>query len=768
MSRNLLERTLQHLNSQHLSKVCERYSLPSQPLHEKTLRDALLKALQNPQAFEDLQGTLTPFEHQMLWYIKLKGGTVNGWELVAHALCISDGPPEFTPIHLFTTGLRDIEANSYLYLLFQDLLIVPIDQQSSWLKGKRAGTDDFRVQADRRILDLLVPPPAAVPLTYQVPTVPHAAPTRHPVHLLIQLALLWRHMLHEGPIKITQQGQYPKTFLQGLERHLHLTSNQVEVLLNTMLHLGVLRVEDHQVRAVLDRFKVQLRRPLKEQFLDVVTGYLKLYGGDVRLVPYTWIIMRALSLLPGPVDLSIGLKTLEEGFLGAFLVSDNGRNHFEHPMQAHQITDTHWSHLELLGILEVNWEQNLLMPTEGLNWLESLTQVPDRSGPESVAPCMVIQTNFEVMVYLSMLAPEHLQVLLLMHITHMDPQTLTAEINKTSFLQGMEVLGSFEDALALLQQASLTPIASNVLGTLYGWAKRKAGNVLRSNVTLLEFPTREERDQHHETVGGYAEKVGQTRLLVKDQRRLPREWKSLDYQQPLSQHAMVIAENGEVQVRGTRDLITQALVERYLQETPTGTYQFKPDALRSGSLTPTQRKRFEHRLGGRLPGYVMALIDIHAGLTQPPICEEVMVFRHPRAQQLAEHPRLRVYLQEALAPTTYLISKEHQLGLQEALQELGLPPLSPQDLPASRLSTHLPMRELRNLLQEAIEHQRVVDLLHQVEPQNQGQPEAALRELLQPVELYQLQQQWHVVVRNLDGNAEHTIALKHIQGIKVS
>ena len=111
---------------------------------------------------------------------------------------------------------------------------------------------------------------------------------------------------------------------------------------------------------------------------------------------------------------------------------------------------------------------------------------------------LVVQPNFDVVAYLDQTDAQGIGSLglLLENVKPTLGAVQTFRITHQAFYRALELGLTYERALQLLQQASQHELPPNVLETLKDWSARRESMVVKSNVTLLGFASRLERDSH--------------------------------------------------------------------------------------------------------------------------------------------------------------------------------------------------------------------------------------------------------------------------------
>jgi hypothetical protein len=134
---------------------------------------------------------------------------------------------------------------------------------------------------------------------------------------------------------------------------------------------------------------------------------------------------------------------------------------------------------------------------------------------------LVVQPNFDVVAYLDQTDAHGIGSLglLLENVKPTLGAVQTFRITHQAFYRALELGLTHESALELLQQASQHALPPNVLETLKEWSARRESMVVKSNVTLLGFANRLERDSH--LVQGVGRACGDRWVILEAGQNLP-------------------------------------------------------------------------------------------------------------------------------------------------------------------------------------------------------------------------------------------------------
>ena len=108
-------------------------------------------------------------------------------------------------------------------------------------------------------------------------------------------------------------------------------------------------------------------------------------------------------------------------------------------------------------------------------------------------PSLLIQPNFDILVYLDKLTPFALTALSCADCTRVDAQTASYTLSRGSLYRALESGLPLGDLLHLLRDHSMG-VPDNVTRSLNDWASRRERLRVQEDVKLLEYATSKERD----------------------------------------------------------------------------------------------------------------------------------------------------------------------------------------------------------------------------------------------------------------------------------
>ncbi len=345
---------------------------------------------------------------------------------------------------------------------------------------------------------------------------------------------------------------------------------------------------------------------------------------------------------------------------------------------------------------------------------------PDTGKPNK--PSLLIQPNFDILVYLGELSPLAITALGCADCTRVDAQTASYTITRSSLYRALEAGLELEALLKLLQDHS-RGVPDNVARSLRDWASRRERLHVRERVKLLEYTSQGERDAALNTFKD-ASAVAERFLLLET---VPKQLKvSVRHQYNLAPaRTLRFHPEGHFQLEGATDLAGRAVLAQLATQDLDGTYHLDVAAIRAGTLNTAARETLTARAKGGLPPQLEALMNIWEGRSTAPALAKISVFQHPSATALAKHPGIAQHLGQQLNDTSYLVAEGHQEGLEQRLSDLGVklsegfaPHIKPQAVQGSIMQNGLDTRKMRVLIQATISEGRSLELRYHQEKES--------------------------------------------------
>ncbi len=380
-----------------------------------------------------------------------------------------------------------------------------------------------------------------------------------------------------------------------------------------------------------------------------------------------------------------------------------------------------------------------VMPALGLTWLaqgqrlqrakqppdvkqfrQLLGLDPDTGKPNE--PSLLIQPNFDILVYLNRFSPLALTALSCTDCTRVDAQTASYTVTRSSLYRALEAGLELDTLLKLLQEHSMG-VPDNVARSLRDWASRRERLHVQEGVKLLEYASQDERDAALNTFKG-ARAVAERFLLLKT---VPEQLKvNVRHQYNLAPaRTLRFHSEGHFQLEGATDLAGRAVLAQVATQDLDGTYHLDVAAIRAGTLNTAARDTLTARARGGLPPQLEALMNIWEGRSAAPALAKISVFQHPSAVALVKHPGIAQYLEQQLNDTSYLVKEGHEKGLEQRLSDLGVklsegfvPHIKPQAIQSSIMQNGLDTRKMRVMIQATIGEGRSLELRYHQEKES--------------------------------------------------
>jgi Helicase conserved C-terminal domain len=727
-----LEQLADILGTSHLNRVARRFSGEKGLSSRASSLDALRKALSSPSRLDGLIRQLHPTELQLLGEVQRGGGAVDGWALYTFARLrgLSAPPIKFSSssASLFG-GYRGAEfaGADLIWTLFADGLLIPAAIPNAWLHNTysyyrhQLGVDlaSSWVIADPRLLSRLPPVSAARP-TFTVASAPAPVSSEADSRALsaaeadsrastaltaLRLLEVCRGLSRLGGLAVTQGGTYNKSALGRLTALLPALADAGEWV-TLAQHLGLARLDatGKRVQAVPERV-----RALGSSGSEALVGRLAALLGSLsrpedrqHYLPSAGALraclMQLLRDLPHATTEREVQRVMEE-----LLPAELRTQMMDYRRQVDPKAWTAWLAATLRGTLS---EFGVVIvagsgPSAVITPGAMLRAAPggDRPPEAPSAPAWILQPNFELLVYPAQLLAHHFQILSAAQAVRFDQQTATYRLTRDSVHAALESGLSLDDLLNGLQAGSATPLSANVGTTLRDWAARRERVTLRQGVTLLEYPTRSERDAAVLRAGGRS--VGDHLIMLEPGQLLAPHALTLTYDQA-PRKVLDFRADGSFSLTGPLDFLLRHLLDGRVDGGP-HRYTIRPTP--PGRLPQTFLGELEARSSGRLPATLRLQLGVWSGVLAPPSVAAVTLIQHAQAQTLAQHPSLSDLIGTVLGPTLFTVQPGKESAFQAALSTLGLSPTH-DIVAASGVATDLVMltdtRKKREYLEDAI------------------------------------------------------------------
>ncbi|MDQ3457904.1 MAG: helicase-associated domain-containing protein [Deinococcota bacterium] len=353
--------------------------------------------------------------------------------------------------------------------------------------------------------------------------------------------------------------------------------------------------------------------------------------------------------------------------------------------------------------------------TEALRTLLGLD--PDSGKPKEA--CLLIQANFDILVYLDKLSPLAIAALGCADCTRVDAQTASYTITRSSLYRALEAGLELEALLERLQDHSMG-LPDNVAHSLRDWASRRERLRLQEGVSLLEYASHKERDAALNGLAG-ARAVAERFTILADKAQPPKVKVRHRYSLAPTR-TLRFQPEGHFRLESATDLAGRAVLTQVASRDADGSYRLDREAVRAGTLTPAARDTLLARAQGGIPAQLEALLSIWEGRSAAPSVATISVFQHPSAAALVKHPQLAQHLDKGLNDTSYLIKEGHEQKLEALLADLGVTlergfrtDIKAEAVQGSIMQSGLDTRKMRVMIETAIGEGRSLELRYHQE-----------------------------------------------------
>jgi Helicase conserved C-terminal domain len=664
------EKLFVHLNLGDLLRVARRFQPDTQATNTTAVRKVIVDSL--TKNLPDLIASLSLEEHHLLWRVRLAGGTIGGWNLVAFAAFagwIDDDPN-------LGQGNAQVLAGARFLKSFVDtgILIANNSQINSWnpqnrFYGMPSVRDDL-IGADQRILEAISEPPALKFIAFDLPQIRGVrVQTRAAIAPLLELHEAHRALLLEGRIALTQEGTPHKGTLKRMQKTSPVLGESLPMNLLALLKLGALVPTGAQLVPSEVAWKTFCDLPVAMQLETITRVFLSMSGnvgsnGNIddavtNAGAGREALMMGVGLLEHPARLEdvaqalcdrvLRLMMFERGF---FLRGRQERASLllwaQHELGEHGV-------LSRLGLIHSSQhDQVRVISPAGAAVPVSVSQAQ---------ACWLVQANFEVLVYLEQLPSHFPDALQAAELVRLDAQTATYRLTRQGVYGALERGLKLEHLISELSQFSIVPMPASVERSLFDWAERRDRLTVSSGCNLIEYESRQARDAALELQPG-ARGVGEVFVLGSAAKSVPR----IVYG-GIPTRTITFLEDGRFTAPST-DLIARTLIETSSVPSANGSRVITPEGARKAGRALVDV--LEARAKTPIPAGFKAILEIWTGASNAPSLETVSVFQHERAAQLVVHPELKGFFAGLLAPNLALVSNGNLSDLRRALEKLGV------------------------------------------------------------------------------------------------
>ncbi len=312
---------------------------------------------------------------------------------------------------------------------------------------------------------------------------------------------------------------------------------------------------------------------------------------------------------------------------------------------------------------------------------------------------LYVQPNFEIIAYRQGLNPALIGQLSRFALWTQSGAALEMKLTPEAIYRGLEGGLTPEKMLDRLARHSARPLPPGVAEAMKTWSSRRDRITYFAAATLVEFTSREMRDEALKLWPQDDAKkpvvVSDRMLLVEDESSIPfdkfRLAGSRDYRRPPETCIEVEPDGVTLSLDlGRSDLFIDAEIAKLADEIPgedrrdgqsppRRRYRITAASLSRAvedGITPTLiTKWFAQRAAAEVPPAVRLLLHAAGPRPEPPRLSRPIVLTLPAADLLdglLQHPSTRNSLGERLGPTTVAVPEEKLQQLRNALAEFGL------------------------------------------------------------------------------------------------
>lgn len=753
-NRSTLSRRLEIMTMPQLTRILARYA-PTRKTHIRATAIRYIEAaLDTPAALQELMTSLEPFERLLLEELKRRGGQASGWQIhTAVTLRNLESEPAARlatarPGVRYSPGPQAVAAHELLELSLDGLLVFHrmLDSWSTYGHGDAAAE---LVSADPRLLEQVpfeLPPPAGkLRLTTYEGT--ELTNFRHPAAVVLELLDVLQRTAQEGGLHVTRAGLIAKPFLNRLRKNgPDLGGDRLESLLRYLPALGFVRPPSDETSKqpwALDHDAIRNFRamPLHFMYAQMVDASSTVndpyftrawesnYYQTSRPEPFWTAVLQCLPALPdAPVEVGEAATAIWQqvlgkvfGPLGTGLVTGKG------PVAA--ITRLLSDILPSLGLLttgtglsDSGQEIQLIAPATGQAWhTASRAMVEGASGRQphewveaeqqlqKSGPALLVQPNFEVLVYLDLLTSASVRALTGASLQRLDAQTATFSMDRSSVNYALDA-GSDVTALLSELESHARSLPANVAGAIHDWAARRERLRVHTGTRIIEYPDESLRDAALQNLtGGRA--LGERFVLLARDAPEPAVQSEFDYHFE-TEPSLKVRPDGTILARGALSLPARTVLQQLTTQESRHTFRISESLLRTHKSAAALHKLLASQADGGIPRELDVLLHAWRGQGPRPIVAETTVFHHPEASSWAGNPRISKLLGAQLSPSSYLVIPGQEAQLRSLLKELhvkfesgwpdaaALQSIAPAE---GDLQTGLSTRKTRELIESAIQ-----------------------------------------------------------------
>jgi hypothetical protein len=770
---------LERMNADQMKFVAARFAPNKASTTVSGNKKVILETIKSPNLCKEVVQKLSPLEYRALQMIKRADGLMSAWDLLLSLAMQGFEPPSKNPVGTSTSIYRSRLASQpfvpMLAVMLRDGLLLPNSPNGSWFSQysyySSVASDpnlDFFF-ADARLLEhvkdseFVVPPLDLKPLPSQPKGV-------HPSRIVLEFADALCAILDQDGFQITRDQKPNRQGLSRILKNRPWLEKRLESYLPIAISLDLVSIGDKHAlpsKAKLKNFYQMSMVNHYNQLINhliwaVFTDNYQMTSAVASQRTARQALVMGLKLLPDfPVAQKEFFEAIERRIL-RYVITEKSKS-AEQPKFFTHVLQTE---LHAYGLVEFDNTAHSIALGRGLQWQNQPKQTQQ--------PALLIQPNFDVIVYLDQLSS--LEPFLALDCKSLDKQTATYTITRNSIYRALQLGLDSQQVLDLLQKNSVMPLPANVIQSIKDWAGRRERLQVTAKTTLLEYHNTAERDAALPKHTG-ARAVGQRFLLVG---QAPAKTVVHRYDQAPAR-TIAFGQDGAFHLLGGVDLLTRSLLTQLCQP-HNGRYVFLQSALQKRSFTPELREAFFARVQGTVPVHVYALLEIWQQKQPAPNIGQIEVFQHPLAKSLANHPSLKPCLDAALNDTTYLVKPNMSSTLRAILEQMGVSSgtavigkVVATELPSATLKRGIPTRTMREMIEAAINQKQPLTLeyFEEIQIRNRyGYPEKyqgdeLIKERILPSQVYYEASTPYFSGTLEDSNKQRRVRIGYIEGIAV-
>ncbi len=798
-----LEGMFDKINADQFKLIAGRYNPTAMRTRVTDSKKSIQDALKSPKLLTAMLEKLSDLERHALDFICINGGSVSGWVLIAElARQNFNAPKTSSSASFYRQELSSQLGIGLIGSLLHEGLVLPYSSSASWFKRSYYYSyaapmpEDDVLYMDARVLAALqkLPSPAArVAPLLNIEAAKGQPISVHPAKTLLELSEIMNLILEDGLVSTTKDGSISKPMLNKYSKRRPWLADRIEFYLSNIRALGFLVQFSDGLKPNITTWSAFQKQPLELRYAQIIGNYT----GQNQNNQVTGIksvetarqgLMACLPLLPDhPMLLEPALKAMHQRVLRYFSGENRDSYSYSQPTLAASTTVPAFFKTEMLttlpelGLIALETRgskekpEYLIAQGSGITWLENASE--SKNNPPASKPSLLVQPNFDVLVYLDQLSPVAILALSCADCQRIDAQTAMYTISRASVYRALETGLSVEAILEMLTLSSSTPLPSNVRSSIGEWSGRRERLSLTEKTILLEYHDSKERDAAlKKSVDAQA--IGERFMLVKT---IPKST-TVHHYSGTPNRTIVFQADGTFKLEGGSDLAARAMISNLATPVKAGVYTLNRLAVKAGGFNPSYRDAFSARVKGNIPRHFEALLTLWEGKIGKPNLVPTTLFQHELATALATHPSLEPLLAAQLNNTTYLVKAGSEKPLEQALKALGIETGAAlrEDLKAAEsqglnpLQTGLDTRKMRMIIEKAIEQGRNLELHYDDEKTIQsryGYPEKMRgkpkHERIAPSAIVYSASTPYFNGETLDKKEKRTIRIGYIHGIGI-